>query len=35
MLIGTKICLGPMFHADAPILFNWRNTVDLMHMDGL
>jgi RimJ/RimL family protein N-acetyltransferase len=35
MLIGTKVCLGPMFQADAPIVFNWRNSMDLMHLDGL
>ncbi len=35
MLIGKQICLGPMFQADARPIFNWRNNVDLMHLDGL
>ena len=35
MLIGKQVCLGPMFQADARPIFNWRNRVDLMHLDGL
>ncbi len=35
MLIGSKICLAPMFQADAPIIFNWRNCADIMRSDGL
>ena len=35
MLIGAKVCLGPLFQADAPVIFNWRNTLELMHRDGL
>jgi len=35
MLTGNLICLGPMFQADARPIFNWRNSVDLMHLDGL
>jgi RimJ/RimL family protein N-acetyltransferase len=35
MLIGGKVCLGPMLKADAPIIFNWRNRVDVLHQDGL
>lgn len=34
MLIGEKICLGPILLPDAPIIFNWRNTVSLMHLNG-
>lgn len=35
MLIGGKVCLGPMFQTDAPILFKWRNRFELMQLDGL
>jgi RimJ/RimL family protein N-acetyltransferase len=35
MLIGGRICLGPMFQADGPIIFNWRNRLDVLHLDGL
>jgi diamine N-acetyltransferase len=35
MLIGSRICLGPVFQADAPIIFNWRNRRDVLHLDGL
>ncbi|HTV53126.1 MAG TPA: GNAT family N-acetyltransferase, partial [Steroidobacteraceae bacterium] len=35
MLIGTQVCLGPLFQADARSIFNWRNRVELMHLDGL
>jgi len=35
MLIGSRVCLGPMFQADAPIIFNWRNSVDILRLDGL
>ena len=35
MLIGTQVCLGPLFQADARLIFNWRNRVELMHLDGL
>jgi RimJ/RimL family protein N-acetyltransferase len=35
MLIGSRVCLGPMFQADAPIIFNWRNRLDVLHLDGL
>lgn len=34
MLIGEKICLGPMLQPDAAIIFNWLNTVSLMHLHG-
>lgn len=35
MLIGSRVCLGPVFQADAPIIFNWRNRLDVLHLDGL
>ena len=35
MLIGTKICLGPLFREDSRLIFAWRNRVELMHQDGL
>ena len=35
MLIGGRICLGPIFQADGPIIFNWRNRLDVLHLDGL
>ncbi|MFZ1109818.1 MAG: GNAT family protein [Rhodomicrobium sp.] len=34
MLIGEKVCLGPILQADAAVLFNWLNTVSLMHLNG-
>jgi RimJ/RimL family protein N-acetyltransferase len=35
MLIGTQVCLGPLFQEDARLIFTWRNRVELMHLDGL
>jgi diamine N-acetyltransferase len=35
MLIGSKVCLGPMFQEDAPVIFNWRNHLDILHLDGV
>jgi diamine N-acetyltransferase len=35
MMIGSKVCLGPLMKADAPIIFNWRNRLDVLHEDGL
>ena len=35
MIIGDKVCLGPMFNADAGVVFNWHNTVELMRLDGM
>jgi RimJ/RimL family protein N-acetyltransferase len=35
MLIGSSICLGPVFQEDAPTIFNWRNRKDILHLDGL
>ena len=34
MLIGEKVCLGPILQADGPVIFNWLNTVSLMHLNG-
>jgi RimJ/RimL family protein N-acetyltransferase len=34
MLIGEKVCLGPMLLPDAPIIFGWQNTVSLSHLNG-
>lgn len=35
MLIGKKVCLGPILQADAGFIFNWHNTTEIMHLDGL
>jgi [ribosomal protein S5]-alanine N-acetyltransferase len=35
MLIGTKICLGPILQADGMVIFRWRNTPGVMLMDGM
>jgi len=35
MLIGQRVCLGPMLNSDAGIIFNWHNTTEVMHLDGL
>jgi RimJ/RimL family protein N-acetyltransferase len=35
MLIGSDIVLGPLTRADAGPIFGWRNTVEVMHLDGL
>ena len=34
MLIGEKICLGPVLLTDAPFFFNWLNDVGLVHDNG-
>jgi RimJ/RimL family protein N-acetyltransferase len=34
MLIGQKVCLGPLLRDDAPLVFNWLNTVTLAHLNG-
>ena len=34
MLIGEKVCLGPMLQPDGAMIFNWLNTVSLMHLNG-
>jgi len=34
MLIGERVILGPMLNADAPLLFEWINTRDLVLMNA-
>ncbi len=34
MLIGEKVCLGPILQADGAFIFNWLNNVGLMHLNG-
>ena len=34
MLIGERVCLGPILIGDGPKLFNWLNTLDLAHGNG-
>jgi RimJ/RimL family protein N-acetyltransferase len=34
MLIGQKVCLGPVLHGDGATLFNWANTLDLVRTNG-
>ena len=34
MIIGQKVCLGPLLHGDAPLMFNWLNTLTLAHQNG-
>jgi len=34
MLIGEKVCLGPVLQPDGAMIFNWLNTVSLMHLNG-
>jgi RimJ/RimL family protein N-acetyltransferase len=34
MLIGTKVCLGPVLTEDAPKLLNWQNSLGLCHING-
>jgi RimJ/RimL family protein N-acetyltransferase len=34
MLIGEKVCLGPVLDGDAPILFNWANSLELVRSNG-
>jgi RimJ/RimL family protein N-acetyltransferase len=33
MLLGNKVCLGPLLRTDGPIIFGWRNTLDVMRLD--
>lgn len=35
MLIGEKICLAPLLQGDAGLIYNWHNTVEIMHLDGI
>ena len=34
MLIGVNVCLGHMLQPDGAMIFNWLNTVSLMHLNG-
>jgi len=34
MLIGDKVCLGPLLRGDAPLLFNWLNHLDTARANG-
>jgi RimJ/RimL family protein N-acetyltransferase len=34
VLIGDAICLGPLLRNDAPLLFNWRNTLAVARSNG-
>jgi RimJ/RimL family protein N-acetyltransferase len=34
MLIGKSICLGPVLHGDAALLFNWHNNAGLARSNG-
>jgi len=34
MLIGSKVCLGPVLTEDAPKLLNWSNSLGLCHANG-
>jgi RimJ/RimL family protein N-acetyltransferase len=33
MLLGAKVCLGPLLRVDGPVIFGWRNSPDVMHLD--
>ena len=34
MLIGEKVCLGPVLQPDGPMFFGWMNSLDLVHDNG-
>jgi RimJ/RimL family protein N-acetyltransferase len=34
MLIGAKVCLGPVLNGDAPALFNWVDSPDIALTNG-
>jgi RimJ/RimL family protein N-acetyltransferase len=34
MLIGEKVCLGPVLRTDGPFFFNWLNSLELAHGNG-
>ena len=34
MLIGEKVCLGPVLNGDKPLLFNWLNSLRLAQASG-
>jgi RimJ/RimL family protein N-acetyltransferase len=33
MLLGNKVCLGPLLRIDGPVIFGWRNSLDVMCLD--
>jgi RimJ/RimL family protein N-acetyltransferase len=33
MLVGSKVCLGPLLRTDGPVIFGWRNSLDVMRLD--
>lgn len=35
MLIGESVCLAPILQADANLIYNWHNTQEVMHLDGI
>jgi diamine N-acetyltransferase len=34
MLIGEKVCLGPILQGDGPMLFSWLNSLDVARGNG-
>lgn len=34
MLIGEKVCLGPVLNGDGPLLFNWFDTLEIAGASG-
>lgn len=34
MLIGDKVCLGPVMNGDGPILFTWFDTLEIVYASG-
>jgi len=34
VLIGEKVCLGPVLQTDGPVFFGWMNSLDLVHLNG-
>ena len=34
MLIGEKVCLGPVLNGDMPLLFNWFDSIELVRTNG-
>lgn len=34
MIVGEKICLGPVLNGDVPSLFNWFDSQDLVRANG-
>ena len=33
MLVGDKVCLGPLLRPDGAVIFGWRNTLNIMRLD--